>query len=132
MRSAADDGQSCRDCRKWSAGTRTNTSFEDRGSRKMKVAADKVAPMMLVAVEGLAGALVEALAYSAPALQDFRAGGPAAGCEERVVRSRSAIDRKAIMNRTFAVTVAATAYCCLPKRPSSSRRPREHWSVDFA
>jgi hypothetical protein len=31
------------------------------------------------------------------------------GCEERVVRSRSAIDRTAIMNRTFAVTVAATA-----------------------
>jgi hypothetical protein len=29
---------------------------------------------MFVAVEGLAGALVEALAYSAPALQDFRAG----------------------------------------------------------
>jgi hypothetical protein len=65
---------------------------------------------MFVAVEGLVGALVEALAYSAPALQDFRAGGgPAAGCEERVVRSRSAMDRKAIMNRTFAVTVAATA-----------------------
>jgi hypothetical protein len=30
---------------------------------------------MFVAVEGLVGALVEALAYSAPALQDFRAGG---------------------------------------------------------
>jgi hypothetical protein len=30
---------------------------------------------MFVAVEGLVGALVEALAYSAPALQDFRGGG---------------------------------------------------------
>jgi hypothetical protein len=29
---------------------------------------------MFVVVEGLVGALVEALAYSAPALQDFRAG----------------------------------------------------------
>ena len=29
---------------------------------------------MFVAVEGLVGALVEALAYSAPALQDFREG----------------------------------------------------------
>jgi hypothetical protein len=50
---------------------------------------------MFVAVEGLVGALVEALAYTAPALKDFRAVGPAAGCEERVVRSRSAIDRTA-------------------------------------
>jgi hypothetical protein len=86
----------------------------------MKVAADKVAPMMFVAVEGLAGALVEALAYSAPALQDFRAGGPAAGCEERVVRSRSAIDRKAIMNRTFAVTAAATAIFAMLMSPQKT------------
>jgi hypothetical protein len=50
---------------------------------------------MFVAVEGLVGALVEALAYTAPALKDCRAVGPAAGCEERVVRSRSAIDRTA-------------------------------------
>jgi hypothetical protein len=64
---------------------------------------------MFVAVEGSVGAL-----GGNPCLQCARAatlsrGGPAAGCEERVVRSRSAIDRKAIMNRTFAVTVAATA-----------------------
>jgi hypothetical protein len=63
---------------------------------------------MFVAVEGIVGVLMEALAYSAPALQDFRAGGPADGCEERVVRRRSAVDRTAIMNRTFAVAVAAT------------------------
>jgi hypothetical protein len=29
---------------------------------------------MFVAVEGIVGVLMEALAYSAPALQDFRAG----------------------------------------------------------
>jgi hypothetical protein len=34
----------------------------------------QVQPLMFVAVEGSVGALVEALAYSAPALQDFRAG----------------------------------------------------------
>jgi hypothetical protein len=49
------------------------------------------------------------------------------------VRSRSAIDPKAIMNRTFAVTVAATAILATlmsPQRPSSSRRrPRKPWSV---
>jgi hypothetical protein len=60
---------------------------------------------MFVAIEGLVGALVEALAYSAPGVARFSRVVPAAGCEERVVRNRSAIDRRA------------------------RRRPRKPWSV---
>jgi len=48
------------------------------------------------------------------------------------VRSRSAIDRKAIMNRTCAVTVAATAIFAtlmFPQKRHSSSRPRKPWSV---
>jgi hypothetical protein len=79
---------------------------------------------MFVAVEGLVGALVEVLAYSAPGVARFSRVVPAAGREERVVRNRRAIDRRAIMNRTFAVTFAATAIFAVGRR-----RPRKPWSV---
>jgi hypothetical protein len=87
----------------------------------------QVQPLMFVAVEGLVGALVEA---QCARVARFSRGGP--GCGERVVRSRSAIDRKAIMNRTCAVTVAATAIFAtlmFPQKRHSSSRPRKPWSV---
>ena len=68
--------------RKWLADRQTTRLTRYRPSRKRRFyellrnesSRRQVQPLMFVAVEGLVGALVEALAYSAPALQDCHAG----------------------------------------------------------